>query len=174
MIEHKIITSPIGVLTLVATDGVLAAVRLGPPHVPGGAGTPYGTAAEEGFEEAERQLGEYFDGRRCCFTIEINPYGTDFQRGVWEQVAGIGYGRTTSYKNLAVQLGDAAKARSVGAALSHNPLNLVIPTHRVVGSRGALTGYSGGVDAKRQLLELEQAPRTEHLRRTCRRDNLSA
>ncbi|UWX96056.1 methylated-DNA--[protein]-cysteine S-methyltransferase [Arthrobacter zhaoxinii] len=169
MTTHKIVTSPIGVLTLVALDGVLTSVRLGPPPVPAGGGTPYGMAAEDGFEDIERQLTEYFEGTRCCFAVDTNPQGTEFQRRVWEQVAAIGYGSTASYKELAVQLGDAAKARSVGAALAHNPLNLVVPTHRVVGSRGALTGYSGGVDAKRYLLDLEQAPQTEHLRRTCRR-----
>ncbi|MCC3291522.1 methylated-DNA--[protein]-cysteine S-methyltransferase [Arthrobacter sp. zg-Y1110] len=171
MITHKIVTSPVGVLTLVAMDGLLSMVRLGPPAAPAvaGAGTPYGIAAEDGFEDVERQLTEYFEGRRCCFSVGTNPQGTEFQRRVWEQVSGIAYGRTASYKQLAVLLGDAAKARSVGAALAHNPLNLVVPTHRVVGSRGALTGYSGGVDAKRYLLELEQAPQTEHLRRNCLR-----
>ncbi|MCC9145709.1 MULTISPECIES: methylated-DNA--[protein]-cysteine S-methyltransferase [unclassified Arthrobacter] len=167
MIMHKIVTSPLGVLTLVSSEGALSAVRLGPPPAPAGAGTPYGIAVEDGFEDVERQLSEYFEGRRCCFTVATSPEGTEFQQKVWEQVAGIGYGRTASYKQLAVLLGDAAKARSVGAALARNPLNLVVPTHRVVGSRGALTGYSGGVDAKRYLLELEQAPQTEHLRRSC-------
>ena len=94
--------------------------------------------------------------------------GTYFQRSVWEQVRGVPYGSTASYKHLAVQLGDAAKARSVGAALARNPLNIVVPTHRVLGSRGALTGYSGGVEAKRYLLDLEQAPETGHLRQSCR------
>lgn len=169
MITHKIITSPLGVLTLVAVDGVLAAVRLGPPEAPAGGGTSFGIAAEDGFEDTERQLTEYFNGTRCCFTVAVNPLGTDFQRLVWQEVSGIGYGRTASYKHLAVRLGDAAKARSVGAALGRNPLNIIVPTHRVVGSRGALTGYSGGVEAKRYLLDLEQAPETEHLRRTCRR-----
>ncbi|WP_146364377.1 methylated-DNA--[protein]-cysteine S-methyltransferase [Arthrobacter yangruifuii] len=167
MITHKSVTSPIGMLTLTALDGVLASVRLGPPPASAGGGPPYGLAAEDGFEDIERQLSEYFEGTRCCFTVDTNPLGTEFQRRVWEQVACIGYGRTASYKELAVRLGDAAKARSVGAALAHNPLNLIVPTHRVVGSRGALTGYSGGVDAKRYLIELEQAPQTEHLRRTC-------
>ena len=169
MITHKIITSPLGMLTLVARDGVLAAVRLGAPAAPAGAGTPFGIAAEDGFEDTERQLGEYFDGTRCCFTLAVDPLGTEFQRSVWEEVSGIGYGRTASYKHLAVLLGDAAKARSVGAALGRNPLNIIVPTHRVVGSRGALTGYSGGIEAKRYLLDLEQAPETEHLRRSCRR-----
>ena len=169
MITHKIITSDLGVLTLVAADGVLSAVRLGPPASPAGAGTSFGIAAEDGFEETERQLAEYFAGERCCFTLSATPLGTDFQRLVWEEVRGIGYGRTVSYKYLAIRLGDAAKARSVGAALARNPLNIIVPTHRVVGSRGALTGYSGGVDAKRYLLELEQSAETEHLRRNCRR-----
>ncbi|MCC3275065.1 methylated-DNA--[protein]-cysteine S-methyltransferase [Arthrobacter sp. zg-Y20] len=168
MLTHKIITSPLGVLTLVALDGILTAVRLGAPASPAGAGTPYGLAAEDGFEEAERQLAEYFDGQRCCFTLPTNPMGTYFQRSVWALVQCVGYGSTASYKQVAVLLGDAAKARSVGAALARNPLNIVVPTHRVLGSRGALTGYSGGVEAKRYLLELEQAPETEHLRLTCR------
>lgn len=167
MITHKIITSPVGVLSLVATDGVLSALRLGPPTELTGAGTPYGLAAEQGFEDVERQLAEYFDGRRCCFTVRVAPRGTDFQRSVWERVGSITYGSTATYKSLALGLGDAAKARSVGAALSRNPLNIVVPTHRVVGSRGALTGYSGGLEAKQYLLELEQSPGTEALRRSC-------
>lgn len=167
MIIHKIITSPVGVLTLVAADGVLSAVKLSPPAELTGVGTPYGIAAEQGFEDVERQLAEYFDGRRCCFTVSTAPRGTDFQRSVWDRVGSITYGSTATYKSLALDLGDAAKARSVGAALSRNPLNIVVPTHRVVGSRGALTGYSGGVETKRYLLELEQSPGTEQLRRSC-------
>ena len=167
MITHKIITSPVGLLTLVADDGVLTGLRMGPPVGLAGAGTPYGIAAEQGFEAAEHQLAEYFEGKRCCFTVPADPQGTNFQRDVWEQVSGIGYGCTVSYKELAVRLGDAAKARSVGAALSRNPLNIVLPTHRVVGTRGALTGYSGGVETKRYLLDLEQSADTGHLRRDC-------
>ena len=167
MITHKVITSPVGVLTLVADEGILAAVRLGTPAGAPGPGTGYGIAAENGFEQAERQLAEYFDGTRCCFSIATSPRGTEFQRSVWQQVGAIAYGQTVSYKQLAILLGDAAKARSVGAALSHNPLNIVVPTHRVVGSRGALIGYSGGVEAKRYLLDLERSAGTEELRRSC-------
>ena len=114
MLTHKIITSPLGMLTLVALDGILTAVRLGPPASPAGAGTPYGLAAEDGFEEAERQLAEYFEGQRCWFTLPTSPMGTYFQRSVWAQVQCVRYGSTASYKQVAVLLGgtEAACRRS--------------------------------------------------------------
>ncbi|WP_312179182.1 methylated-DNA--[protein]-cysteine S-methyltransferase [Arthrobacter sp.] len=164
---HKVIASPLGILTLVAEDSVLVSVESSAPDPAAPVAARYGLAAESGFETAERQLEEYFDGRRCCFGLSVAQSGTPFQQQVWTAVRAIPYGQTRSYKQLALELGDAAKARSVGAALSRNALNIVVPTHRVVGTRGALTGYSGGVDAKRSLLELEAAPGNEALRQQC-------
>jgi methylated-DNA-[protein]-cysteine S-methyltransferase len=162
---HKSVVTPLGVLTLASDEGALLAVFPGIPDPASDHGL--GRIVEEGFEEAERQLGEYFDGTRCCFELELDTRGTDFQRRVWAEVSAIPYGQTCSYKELAIRLGDAAKARGVGAALSRNPLNIVIPTHRVVGSRGALTGYSAGIDSKRFLLDHESSAATAVLRVQC-------
>lgn len=161
----KSILTPLGVLTLSAEDNLLCAVLPGVPATDTGAGA--GRIVEEGFELVERQLSEYFLGTRCCFELDTAIRGTGFQQRVWAEVAAIPYGRTCSYKELAVRLGDASKARGVGAALSRNPLNIVVPTHRVVGSRGALTGYTAGLDAKRFLLDHEAAEATASLRRQC-------
>ena len=164
---HKVIASPLGILTLVAEDSLLVSVEPSAPDPAAPAGARYGLTAENGFEAVERQLDEYFDGRRCCFSLPVAQAGTPFQAQVWAAVSSIPYGQTRSYKQLALELGDASKARGVGVALARNALNIVVPTHRVVGSRGALTGYSGGVDAKRALLELEAAPGNEALRQQC-------
>lgn len=162
---HKSVVTPLGVLTLASDEGALRAVFPGVPDPAADHGL--GRIVEDGFEKVERQLSEYFTGHRCCFDLELDTKGTDFQRRVWAEVSAIPYGQTCSYKELAIRLGDAAKARGVGAALSRNPLNIVIPTHRVVGSRGALTGYSAGIDAKRFLLELESSQATAALRIQC-------
>lgn len=162
---HKSVSTPLGVLTLASDEGALRAVFPGVPDPAFDHGL--GRIVEDGFEEAERQLSEYFAGNRCCFDLDLDTRGTDFQRLVWAEIAAIPYGRTCSYKELAIRLGDAAKARGVGAALSRNPLNIVIPTHRVVGSRGALTGYSAGIDAKRFLLAHESSEATALLRMQC-------
>ena len=162
---HKSVLTPLGVFTLASEEGYLKAVFAGVPDPASDHGL--GRIVEEGFEETERQLAEYFDGKRCCFDLDLETKGTEFQRLVWAEVSAIPYGQTCSYKQLAIRLGDAAKARSVGAALSRNPLNIIIPTHRVVGSRGSLTGYSSGIDTKRFLLEHESSEATAALRIQC-------
>ena len=167
MLRHKLIASPLGVLTLVGDEKALVGVHLGVPGQDAESAGALGLSAEEGFEDIERQLEQYFSGRRCCIEVRTKPSGTVFQQQVWAEVSAIPYGTTRSYKDVAVRLGDASKARGVGAALARNPLNIVVPTHRVVGSRGALTGYSGGVASKRYLLGLEQAPENEGLRQNC-------
>ena len=162
---HKSIITPLGLLTLAAEEGTLRAVFPGVPDSAADHGL--GRIVEDGFEETERQLEEYFTGQRCCFDLAVETSGTEFQHRVWAEVSAIPYGRTCSYKELAIRLGDAAKARSVGAALSRNPLNIIVPTHRVVGARGSLTGYSAGIDAKRFLLEHESSESTAPLRIQC-------
>lgn len=169
MLRHKLISSPLGVLTLVGEDMALVGVHLGVPDRDAESTGSLGLSAEEGFEDIELQLDQYFSGRRCCINVRTKPSGTVFQQLVWAEVSAIPYGTTRSYKEVAVRLGDSSKARGVGAALARNPLNIVVPTHRVVGSRGALTGYSGGVASKRYLLDLEQAPANEGLRQNCSR-----
>jgi methylated-DNA-[protein]-cysteine S-methyltransferase len=113
--------------------------------------------AEEPFRRVKRQLAEYFDGRRRQFELAIAPDGTDFQRAVWQALTAIPYGETCTYRALAERIGHARAVRAVGAANGANPIPIVIPCHRVIGSDGSLTGFGGGLDAKRYLLDLERS-----------------
>ncbi len=106
---------------------------------------------------AVEQLEAYFDGGLQEFELKLAPRGTEFQIAVWEAVAAIPYGTTTSYGQIATEIGRAAAVRAVGAANGANPLPIVIPCHRVIGSNGSLTGYGGGLDLKASLLELERS-----------------
>ncbi len=106
--------------------------------------------------EAARQLAEYFDGQRQDFDLPLALDGTAFQRRVWDALLGIGYGETVSYGQLADQIGRPTAARAVGLANGRNPVSIIVPCHRVVGSDGSLTGYGGGLDNKQRLLELER------------------
>jgi methylated-DNA-[protein]-cysteine S-methyltransferase len=107
--------------------------------------------------ECARQMEEYFEGRRRRFDLALEPMGTPFQRRVWKEIARIPWGQTISYAQLAVRCGAPGSARAAGAATGRNPLAIVVPCHRIVGSGGALTGYAGGVDRKARLLALERA-----------------
>jgi methylated-DNA-[protein]-cysteine S-methyltransferase len=153
---HITIESPIGELTLVASDGVLGGIYFpGHWHMP--APEVFGTRSERGFEQVQQQLGEYFAGERTEFELATTVIGEEFQRRVWELIDRIPYGQTTTYGEMAQELGDPALAREVGAAVGRNPLSIVVPCHRVVGKDGKLTGYAGGLERKRFLLELEGA-----------------
>src|SRR5205085_6126956 len=116
---------------------------------------PPGTRDDAALAEAARQVREYFAGERTSFDLPLAPAGTDFDREVWAELAQVGYGRTISYGELADRIGRPGSARAVGAANGRNPIALIVPCHRVIGSSGALTGYAYGVDRKRALLELE-------------------
>lgn len=107
--------------------------------------------------EARNQLEDYFAGRRRRFTLKLNVRGTWFQRRVWEELTRIPYGETTSYGDLAAEVGRPGAARAVGSANASNPLCVIVPCHRVIRSDGALTGFAYGTTIKRQLLELEGA-----------------
>lgn len=104
-----------------------------------------------------RQLHQYFDKGRSQFQIPLDPQGTDFQKKVWAELCRIPFGQTISYAELATRIGDPAAVRAVARANSQNPIAILIPCHRVIGSDGSLTGYAGGLDRKRALLELEGA-----------------
>ena len=143
---HRMET-PIGALWLTARDGGLASIAFSAP-VAGGSEDPLPAAAEE-------QLRAYFAGERERFELPLAPRGTDFQRRVWDAVAAIPYGTTTTYSALAAAIGSPRAIRAVGAANGRNPLPIVVPCHRVIGTSGALTGYGGGLEAKRELLALE-------------------
>lgn len=107
------------------------------------------------FAEAEKQLREYFDGIRRAFDIPLHPRGTAFQKTVWETLRSIPYGETRTYGEVARSMGNPDAARAVGMASSKNPIPVIIPCHRVIGSSGSLTGFAHGLDAKKALLDLE-------------------
>lgn len=109
----------------------------------------------EVLEDAVYQLQEYFSGERTIFSIELNPEGTDFQKKVWKGLLEIPYGKTCSYLELSKVLGDPKAIRAVAAANGKNPLWIIVPCHRVIGSDGSLTGYAGGLHRKKWLLEHE-------------------
>jgi methylated-DNA-[protein]-cysteine S-methyltransferase len=152
----KRMQSPVGQLTLVATGEGLAAI-LWENDPPGRVRLPLDTEDTQHpvLVETERQLQEYFAGRRRTFTMKLDPSGTPFQRSVWNALLTIPFGETRSYAEIAKQIGRPTAMRAVGAANGRNPLSIVAPCHRVLGSSGALTGFAGGLDVKAQLLSLE-------------------
>jgi methylated-DNA-[protein]-cysteine S-methyltransferase len=124
-------------------------------------GARFEEGTSEVIEEAARQLDEYFAGRRTRFSVPLLFAGTDFQRDVWNGLSNIPYGTTLSYGELAARLGVPGAVRAVANANGANALSIFAPCHRVIGSDGSLTGYGGGLPAKRALLELERAPHSE-------------
>jgi methylated-DNA-[protein]-cysteine S-methyltransferase len=157
---HVTIASPVGPLTLVAAGGGLAGLYMqAQRHRPGPAalGAP-GDLAAAPFAAAAAQLGAYFAGKLTSFDLPLEPAGTPFQESVWMALRAIPYGPTVSYAQLAAGLGAPRASRAVGLANGRNPISIVVPCHRVVGTDGSLTGYGGGVDRKRFLLDLEQRP----------------
>lgn len=102
------------------------------------------------------ELSQYFGGRRTTFTVLLNPGGTEFRRLVWHVLREIPFGQTTTYRDVAVTLGRPKSSRAVGGAIGHNPVAIIVPCHRVIGSNGSLTGYAGGLDRKQWLLEHER------------------
>ncbi|HKU62873.1 MAG TPA: methylated-DNA--[protein]-cysteine S-methyltransferase [Gemmatimonadales bacterium] len=152
------VRSPVGLLTLVASDHGLVAI-LWPDDPPGRVRLDGATPAPDHplLREAERQLGEYFAGRRTEFELPLDPGGTPFQQKVWTALRSIPFGETRTYAELAAQIGHPGAARAVGAASGRNPLSIVAPCHRVVGARGELTGFAGGLEVKARLLAFERA-----------------
>ena len=154
----KVIESPVGPLKLVASDAGLAAVlwkdhppaRVRLENVTEGEGHPV-------LLQAERELREYFAGERQRFSVKLDFAGTPFQRRVWNALLAIPYGETRSYGRLAREIGYPSAARAVGAANGRNPISIVVPCHRVLGSNGQLTGFAGGLGTKARLLALEEA-----------------
>jgi methylated-DNA-[protein]-cysteine S-methyltransferase len=155
--EHVMLPSPIGSLTLVAEAGRLTGVYMDTQaHRP--VSETFGAAgdlADEPFASAAQQLAAYFAGELTIFDLPLAPAGTEFQRRVWAALQTIPYGQTWSYGQLARHVGSAAASRAVGLANGKNPIAVIIPCHRVIGSDGSLTGYGGGLDRKRFLLDLE-------------------
>jgi methylated-DNA-[protein]-cysteine S-methyltransferase len=176
-LRHRTVTTPIGLLELVAgpdglravlwpgEDGSRVSRAVGSGALPedrgaadGAPGESAGSAsAEAHLDRAQVQLAEYFEGTRRTFDLELDPAGTDFQLRAWNALRAIPFGQTISYGEQAAELGEPGAARAVGAANGRNPLSIVVPCHRVVAASGALTGFAGGLDTKAWLLDHERA-----------------
>lgn len=154
--RHRIIDTPLGELTLVGEGDTLTGIYY-PGHWTRPDRSAFGPADPGAFADAERQLRAYLAGERSTFSLRTRADGNPFQRAVWELIAAIPYGQTRTYGELAAALPMPSHARAVGSAVGANPLSIVTPCHRVVGHDGALTGYAGGLERKRALLELEGA-----------------
>ena len=154
--------SPVGDLRLIAGEGGLRAILWGAKDAARVASVDEEDLVEGRtavLDQAVAQLEEYFAGTRREFDLALDPLGTPFQQSAWMVLRSIPYGRTMSYGEQARRLGDPNKARAVGAANGKNPLSIVVPCHRVIGSTGHLTGFGGGIDAKSWLLDHERQPR---------------
>lgn len=149
--------TPLGPMTLAASARGLAGAWFdGQAHHPGTLAVPV-DAGQRWLHEAATQLGAYFAGQRQAFALPLDAAGTPWQQAVWQALCGIAPGAATDYGTLARQLGKPQAARAVGAAVGRNPLSVVVPCHRVLGRDGTLTGYAGGLERKRWLLEHESA-----------------
>ena len=157
-LAHKDIASPVGTLRLVASDTGLVAI-LWPNERPGR--VPLGPTVEDSkhpiLVHAAAQVDAYFAGKLRAFDVPLDFRGTDFQRSVWQALLTIPFGETRSYVQIARQIGRPTASRAVGAANGRNPVSIIAPCHRVIGTNGALTGFAGGLEAKRMLLDLEAA-----------------
>lgn len=151
MTDFWMFESPVGMIALAAQDGAL--VRLYLPNTPTPRLMPHKTPL---MERAEEQLMEYFRGERKEFDLPVAPEGTPFQKRVWQALEEIPYGQVCSYGDIARRIDCPKGFRAVGMANNRNPLPILLPCHRVLGSRGQLVGYTGGLELKRQLLELEK------------------
>jgi methylated-DNA-[protein]-cysteine S-methyltransferase len=152
MTHYAHLATPVGELLLTAADDTLTGL-----YLPREARTPDPSWDEGGdfLDEVQRQLRAYFAGQRQAFDVPLAPVGTMWQRRVWSELARISYGQTISYAELARRADNPSAVRAAGAANGRNPISIVIPCHRVIGADGRLTGYSGGLEAKRWLLNLE-------------------
>lgn len=152
------IDSPVGHLRLVASDAALVAV-LWPEERDGRVRFPTEPAdgSNKVLDQAAEQLDEYFSGQRRSFELPLDPSGTEFQQQVWWALADIPFGETSTYGKQAAAIGRPRAVRAVGAANGRNPLSIVLPCHRIVGADGKLTGFAGGLDTKRWLLDHEVA-----------------
>ena len=155
MITFRRVPTPLGEVTVVADDDWLTEL-----HLPGDRGVVPEGAVEGGpsVDRAAQQLGEWFAGEREHFDLPLAPNGTAFQRRVWAALVAVPYGETASYGDIAAAIGQPTATRAVGAANGRNPIPLIIPCHRIIGTDGSLTGYSGGggIETKRYLLDFER------------------
>lgn len=150
--QEAFIKSPVGITVIKGDEEGIAEISVLNEDIP----MPDSIPAE--LQTAVQQLQEYFEGNRIVFDFKMNPKGTDFQKKVWKALLEIPFGTTTSYQALSIKLGDVKAIRAVAAANGKNPLWIVVPCHRVIGSDGSLTGYAGGLWRKKWLLEHETPP----------------
>ncbi len=155
---HVVLDSVLGPMTVVAEDGAIVGIWMDDQrHLPPDEKFGHPDSGDSAvLKEAERQLGEYFAGERTTFDLPLAAVGTPFQRRVWEALCAIPYGETVSYGELARRIGQPTASRAVGLANGKNPISVVVPCHRVIGSSGKLVGYGGGLERKQTLLELER------------------
>ena len=149
--DYLVVQSPVGPLTLAAAGDALTGIAFGGRTAGQEAPSPV-------LERAARELAAYFAGERREFSVPLEPEGTSFQKSVWAELRKIPYGETASYKEIAVRLGKPGAAIAVGQANSRNPIPIIIPCHRVIGSDGKMVGYTGGMHIKRALLAVEGIP----------------
>lgn len=157
---YKTISSPVGKLKLIADGDGLAAILWENDK-------PNRVRIKADIEdndnpvllETEKQLNEYFAGKREVFSVPLRPVGTEFQNKVWQALTTIPFGETRSYRQIAEQVTSPRGVRAVGAANGKNPISIIVPCHRVIGASGELTGFAGGLDVKARLLQMENANR---------------
>ncbi|HEX2830827.1 MAG TPA: methylated-DNA--[protein]-cysteine S-methyltransferase [Burkholderiales bacterium] len=148
--------SPHGQMLLTASDEGLSGVHFeGEKYYPQIAAAWKRDAQHPTLRQVKRELSEYFARERECFDLVLAPHGTNFQRTVWNAISTVPFGETITYGELARRAGSPASVRAAGAATGRNPLTIIVPCHRIVGSTGSLTGYAGGLHRKRALLALE-------------------
>ena len=158
-VEHGIVATRLGDLTVVRAGEQLTGVYF-PHHWHRPDPATFGPRTSRGLDAVARQLGEYLAGARQEFDLPLRARGTELQLRIWELIAQVPYGRTTTYGDLARRAGGGVTPQEAGAAVGANPLSILIPCHRVIGSTGKLTGYAGGLARKRELLDLERGQLT--------------
>ena len=152
--QFRTVDSPVGLLTLAGMGGRLRHLRMvDQTYEPSHDGWE---ANDAFFGDAVAQLDAYFSGELVEFDVDLELIGTEFQRRVWKALLTIPYGETRSYGDIALQIGSRGAFRAVGLANGHNPIGIIVPCHRVIGANGSLTGYGGGLDRKKHLLEMER------------------
>ena len=152
--NYQLLDTPIGTLRLVSKDGKLARVEFQGQHH---SQADERLEADSTLEATAKQLREYFAGERQHFELSLAPCGTPFQQEVWTSLRAIPFGEVRSYRDIAHEVGRPKAVRAVGAANGRNPIPIIVPCHRVIGSDGSLTGFAGGLETKKLLLKLEGA-----------------
>ncbi|KAA0083176.1 methylated-DNA--[protein]-cysteine S-methyltransferase [Mycolicibacterium sp. P9-64] len=153
-LQYRVVDSPVGRLTLAGRKNRLRHLRMDDQtYEPSREGWE---PDDDSFPDAAAQLEAYFVGDLVEFDIELDLIGTEFQRRVWAALLTIPYGETRSYGEIALQIGSPNAFRAVGLANGHNPIGIIVPCHRVIGANGSLTGYGGGIERKKSLLEMEK------------------